>query len=77
MTKNPKMEASKELWKLDLILSSTDKESFTGGLNDWHNKWIEFLNERKIDEEGKKKYIHKKLRSAYRSLKTNLTWLFT
>ena len=35
------------------------------------------LNERKIDEKGKKRYVHKKLRSAYRSLKTNLPWLFT
>jgi len=77
LTKNPKMQASKELWELTLILSSTDKESFTGGLNDWYNKWNEFLNERKIDDKGKKRYVHKKLRSAYRSLKTNLPWLFT
>lgn len=77
LTKNPKMQASKELWELTLILSSTDKESFTGGLKDWHNKWESFLNERVVDEKGKKRYIHKKLRSAYRSLKTNLPWLFT
>jgi hypothetical protein len=77
LTKNPKMQASKELWELTLILSNTDKESFTGGLNDWHNKWESFLNERVVDEKGKKRYIHKKLRSAHRSLKTNLPWLFT
>ena len=77
LTKNPKMQSSKELWELTLILSNTDKESFTGGLNDWHNKWESFLNERVVDEKGKKRYIHKKLRSAYRSLKTNLPWLFT
>jgi hypothetical protein len=77
LTKNPKMQASKELWELTLILSSTDKESFIGGLNDWYMKWESFLNERVIDEKGKKRYVHKKLRSAYRSLKTNLPWLFT
>ena len=77
LTKNPKMQASKELLELTLILSNTDKESFTGGLNDWHNKWESFLNERVVDEKGKKRYIHKKLRSAHRSLKTNLPWLFT
>ncbi len=77
LTKNPKMQSSKELWELTLIVSNTDKESFTGGLNDWHNKWESFLNERVVDEKGKKRYIHKKLRSAYRSLKTNLPWLFT
>lgn len=77
LTKNRKMQASKELLELTLILSNTDKESFTGGLNDWHNKWESFLNERVVDEKGKKRYIHKKLRSAHRSLKTNLPWLFT
>jgi len=77
LTKKPKMQASKELWTLTLLLVHTDKESFSGGLDDWYIKWSEFLNERKIDEKGKKRYIHKKLRSAYRSLKTNLPWLFT
>lgn len=71
------MQASRELLELTLILSSTDKESFIGGLNDWYIKWESFLNERAIDEKGKKRYIHKKLRSTYRSLKTNLPWLFT
>ena len=60
-----------------LLLAHTDKESFEGGLKAWHNKWIDFLNEQKIDNRGKKRYVHKKLRSAYRSLKTNLPWLFT
>ncbi len=36
-----------------------------------------FFNEKKIDCNGKNRYVHKKLRSAYRSLKTNLPWLFT
>ena len=40
-------------------------------------KWMYFLNESKIDEKGKKRYVHKKLRSAYRSLQINLQWLFT
>ena len=77
LTKKPKMQASKELWELTLLLVRTDKESFTGALNDWYRKWSSFLNERKVDEKGKKRYVHKKLRSAYRSLTTNLPWLFT
>jgi hypothetical protein len=68
------MQASKELWELVLMLVKTDKESFEGGLNYWHSKWDEFLNERRTDEQGKKRYVHKRLRSAYRSLKTNLPW---
>ena len=77
LTKRPKMQASKELWEHVLLLKQTDKESFEGGLNDWYAKWKLFLNERKTDEKGSKRYVHKKLRSAYRSLKTNLHWLFT
>jgi hypothetical protein len=77
LTKKPKLEASKELWELVLLLSKTDKESFTGGLAAWHLKWESFLNERKKDADGKNRYVHKRLRSAYRSLRTNLAWLFT
>ena len=77
LTKKPKMQASKELWEHTLLLVHTDKESFEGGLNLWYIKWMDFLNERKIDENGKKRYVHKKLRSAYRSLQMNLQWLFT
>jgi len=77
LTKKPKMQASKELWAHVLLLSKTDKESFEGGLAAWYSKWESFLNERKVDINGKNRYIHKKLRSAYRSLKTNLPWLFT
>jgi hypothetical protein len=77
LTKKPKLEASKELWKHVSLLTITDKESFEGGLFDWYAKWEWFLNERRIDDKGKKKYIHRKLRSAYRSLKNNAKWLFT
>jgi hypothetical protein len=77
VTKKPKLQASKELWELVLLLSKTDKESFVGGLAAWHQKWKDFLGERKKDAAGKDRYVHKKLRSAYRSLSTNLPWLFT
>jgi hypothetical protein len=78
LTRNPKIEAGKELRELTLLLTKTDKESFIGGLDQWHAKWKSFLNERtKEAATGKTHYTHKKLRSAYRSLKTNLPWLFT
>jgi len=78
ITKNPKLPASIELKELVSMLKMTDKESFEGGLELWHNKWESFLNERSINPKtGKSYYTHKKLRSAYRSLKTNLKWLFT
>jgi hypothetical protein len=71
------MQASRELWEFTLMLKNTDKESFEGGLNDWYHKWKDFLNEKKLDINGKNRYVHKRLRSAYRSLKTNTPWLFT
>lgn len=77
LTRKPKMLASKELWEITLLLKQSDKENFIALLNNWHTNWETFLNERRVDEKGKKRYVHKKLRSAYRSLKTNLPFLFT
>jgi len=78
ITKNPKMPASIELKELVALLKMTDKESFEGGLDLWFIKWKAFLNERTTSPEtGKSYYTHKRLRSAYRSLKTNLKRLFT
>lgn len=77
LTKKPKLQAGRELWEHTMLLTKTDKESFAGGLAYWYSKWESFLNERKKDASGKSRYVHKKLRSAYRSLKTNLPWLFT
>jgi hypothetical protein len=78
LTRKPKLAAAQELRALVLMLTKTDKESFAGALEAWHKKWKDFLNERTFDEQTKKsRYTHKKLRSAYRSLITNLPWLFT
>lgn len=78
ITKNPRMPAAIELKEISAMMKQTDKESFEGVLSHWYVKWKSFLNERTINEEtGKSSYTHKRLRSAYRSLKTNLNWLFT
>jgi hypothetical protein len=77
ITKNPRMPAAIELKQITELMKQTDKESFEGALNEWHLRWRAFLNERSINEQtGKSHYTHKRLRSAYRSLKTNLKWLF-
>lgn len=77
-TKKPKLQAGNELRAIALLLSKTDKESFTGALNEWHEKWKDFLGERTINPQTSKwHYTHRRLRSAYRSLKTNLPHLFT
>ena len=78
ITKNPKLEAGKELKELMKLLTITDKESFTGALEEWHQKWNKFLKEKTFNPETKKyHYTHRRIRSAYRSLKTNLPYLFT
>jgi hypothetical protein len=78
ITKNPKLQASKDLKFIVDMLKQTDKESFQGALTEWYSTWKLFLNERTVNmETGKKYFTHKRLRSAYRSLINNLPWLFT
>lgn len=78
ITKKPRLSAGKELRELTSLLTKTDKESFIGALNEWHSKWKHFLAEKTINPETRKwHYTHKRIRSAYRSLKNNLPYLFT
>lgn len=78
LTKRPKLRAGMDLMVVLDLMKQTDKESFEEALNQWHKKWEQFLNERTISaESGKSFYTHKRLRSAYRSLQSNLPWLFT
>jgi hypothetical protein len=78
LTKKPKLQAAKELIEVVDLMKQTDKESFIGSLGQWLKRWESFLNERTINPFTKKSfYTHKRLRSAYRSLKNNMVWLFT
>lgn len=78
LTSRPKLEAAKELRLIALALTKVNEEYFTILLNQWHEKWKEFLKERTTNPEtGRWFYTHKRIRSAYRSLKTNLPYLFT
>lgn len=78
ITKRPKLEAGKELKEIMKLLTITDKESFSGALEEWHQEWNDFLKEKTFNPETKKwHFTHRRLRSAYRSLITNLPYLFT
>ncbi len=81
LTRRPKTDAGRELRSLALILTKTNEATFGAILSAWHAKWGTFIEEKTILEfsNNKKKwhYTHKKVRSAYRSLKTNLPHLFT
>jgi hypothetical protein len=78
LTKQPELEASKELWSIVKVMSHTDKESFIGEFLSWELKWSDFLKERSVEKKtGKKRYTHQRLRSAYLSLKRNMKYLWT
>jgi hypothetical protein len=73
-----RLQSARELMEVADLLKQTDKESFTGALQMWFDKWQWFLDERSTNPAtGKTFYTHKRLRSAARSLKNNLPWLFT
>jgi hypothetical protein len=76
LTGKPKTDAAIELRAIALKLTRSSQSEFICDLEKWFLKWNDFLNER---AEGKKRkiYIHKRLRSAYLSLKRHLPYLFT
>lgn len=78
-TKSPKTECGKELKSLILTLSNKEitEDSFIKQFIDLKTKYEEFLKEKSINKEtNKTEYTHKRLRSAFRSIKTNLPYLF-
>lgn len=78
LTNRPKLEASIQLKEIVNNLTNTNQKIFTEELNNWYLKWKDFLKEKTINPETNRWcYTHKRLRSAYRSLKTNLPYLFT
>ncbi|WP_416178191.1 IS256 family transposase, variant Zn-binding type [Bergeriella denitrificans] len=77
LTRNPKTKAGKALRQLALSLKHSTKKDFHAAFETWYGQHKAFLNERSINEEtGKSGYTHKRLRSAYFSLKRNLPYLF-
>jgi DNA-directed RNA polymerase subunit RPC12/RpoP len=78
LTRRPKTDAGKELRLLALTLTKTNETTFTKALLDYEQKWKHFLNEQTIILGlNRPQYTHKNVRSALRSLKTNLLNLFT
>jgi len=78
ISKNPKLEAGKDLRDLMFFLKKTSQQNFTSWLQEWHHIWQDFLNEKTINPITKRStFTHDRLRSAYHSLKRNLPNLFT
>lgn len=78
LTTRPKLEASRELKAITDTLPKTNEQKFTAALFVWHEKWKDFLKQKTTDlNTNRWFYTHKKVRATYRSLKTNLPYLFT
>ena len=77
LTLNPKLQAGKELYILAKNITKTSENEFVTRFEEWELKWQNFLNERSRNAvTGKTYFTHKKLRSAWRSIKNNLPYLF-
>jgi len=78
LSSDPILPAGQELTELTKLLCQTDKASFEHWLDNWFLKWRKFLNEKTENPfTGRKQFTHRRLRSAYNSLKSNLGYLFT
>ena len=78
ITKHPKLEASQELKKIVSTLTKTSDVKFTIKLDNWYDKYEDFLNEKTMNEvTNKETFTHTRLVAAYKSLRTNLPYLFT
>ncbi|MDR1198713.1 MAG: hypothetical protein LBK94_06830, partial [Prevotellaceae bacterium] len=78
LTLHPELETSKELLKIINRPAHSDKNLFIAMFEQWTFKCDEFFKERSIDKKsGKSHFVHKKLRSAYLSIKRTMPWLWT
>jgi len=78
LTTKPKTGAGQELKVIASGLTELDEKSFTELLDAWYKKWSVFLKERTYKPDGKHwSYTHRRIRAAYRSLETNLPYLFS
>lgn len=78
LTRKPQTLAAQELRAIALTLARADEATFTARLVVWEKHHRAFLDEHTFCGYCKRKhYVHRRLRSAYRSLMTNLPYLFT
>jgi len=78
LTMRPRLLAGIELRNLARMLGHICETCFARELSEWNEKWREFLKEKTTNHDtGKGHYTHRRLRSAYFSLKRNLPHLYT
>ncbi len=78
LTLRPETEAGQKLLLLVFSLAKTNEKTFSKELNNWFKKYQNFINEKTyILGTRRWRYTHRRMRSAYNSLKKNLPFLFT
>lgn len=78
ITLHPKLEASQKLQKIMTRLKYSNEAKFAKALDIWYVKYKSFLDEITLHpQSNKSSYTHKKLVAAYKSIKRNLSNLFT
>ena len=78
VTRYPKLDAGQDLQSLMRHLPKVSEDQFILWLDLWYDKWGTFLKERTTDDLTRRwHYTHRRLRSAYYSVKRNLPHIFT
>jgi hypothetical protein len=78
LTLRPETEAGQTLLSIGLTIVKKDEATLSKELDDWYKKYQNFINE-KVYVLGTRRwrYTHRRVRSAYASLKRNLPFLYT
>ena len=77
LTLHPRLYAAQELKELTSDLTTVSESDFIERFSRWENKWVNFLKEKTLHPCGRKSFTHRKLRSARRSIRRHLPYLFT
>ena len=77
LTKNPKMNASKELMLLCQYMVNRRGTDFIKDYEAWKIRWHDFLNKRTMHKDGKTYYLHRRVRTLVHSIDFYLPYLFT
>lgn len=77
LTNSPKTQAGINLLRIANSIFYTNSTEFRELLENFYSEFGDFLSEKTTNENGRSFYTHKRLRSAYFSLKRNLPLLFT
>ena len=77
LTKDPKLKASIDLKRISTFLGKVSEKRFALLLECWYQRHKVFFNDKTYNPETNKwHYTHRRVRSAYRSLVSNLPYLF-